>query len=108
MQWVFMYEPIAAKLIEHATKIGEPEAVIARARKTLKQPGDSARHDDHIHVRVYCTERDRRYGCGTSARWSCYAEREAEDARGKEITARSRRSSAAPRMRARRRRWRRP
>ena len=42
MQWVFMYEPIAARLIEHAEAIGEPEALIARARQALKQPGDSA------------------------------------------------------------------
>jgi penicillin-insensitive murein endopeptidase len=32
-------------------------------RRALKQPGDSARHDDHLHVRVYCTPSDRRLGC---------------------------------------------
>jgi penicillin-insensitive murein endopeptidase len=78
VQWVFMYEPIAAKLIEHAVAIGEPEAVVARARKTLKQPGDSARHDDHLHVRVYCTERDRMFGCVDIGPMELYAEREAE------------------------------
>lgn len=63
VQWVFMFQPIANKLLEHAVAIGEPEAVLARARLVMKQPGDSARHDDHIHVRVYCSERDRAYGC---------------------------------------------
>jgi len=86
VQWIFMYEPIAAKLIEHATKIGEPEAVIARARETLKQPGDSARHDDHLHVRVYCSDRDKQFGCIDIGPMEIYAERAAEDARGSEQT----------------------
>jgi penicillin-insensitive murein endopeptidase len=63
VQWVFMFEPIAQKLLEHAIAKGEPEVLIARARLVMKQPNDSARHDDHMHVRVYCAERDRAYGC---------------------------------------------
>ena len=47
----------------HAEEIGEPPELIARARRALHQPGDSARHDDHMHVRVYCSEADRAYGC---------------------------------------------
>src|ERR1043166_4803946 len=63
VQWVFIYQPLARRLIEYAQQIGEPEALIARARKTLRQPGDSARHDDHMHVRVYCSSADKAYGC---------------------------------------------
>jgi hypothetical protein len=73
-----MYEPIARRLIEHAEQTGEPEAVIARARRTLKQPGDSARHDDHLHVRVYCSAADRAYGCVDIGPMELLAEREAE------------------------------
>lgn len=58
VQWIFMFEPIAKQLLDHAVDLHEPEALIARARLTLRQPGDSARHDDHLHVRVYCSERD--------------------------------------------------
>jgi penicillin-insensitive murein DD-endopeptidase len=78
VQWVFMYEPIAQRLIEHAEKIGEPPALIARARKTCRQPGDSARHDDHMHVRVYCSAADRAYGCVDIGPMELLAEREAE------------------------------
>lgn len=63
VQWVFMFQPIANKLLEHAMAKGEPEIIIARAKLVMKQPGDSARHDDHIHVRVYCSDHDRAYGC---------------------------------------------
>lgn len=63
VQWLFMYEPIAEKVIARAVELEEPPALIARARATLRQPGDSARHDDHMHVRVYCTAADREAGC---------------------------------------------
>jgi penicillin-insensitive murein endopeptidase len=63
VQWLFMYEPIAQKVLARAKEMGEPDALIARARATLRQPGDSARHDDHMHVRVYCSAADREAGC---------------------------------------------
>lgn len=78
VQWVFMYEPITKRLIEHAEKIGEPEALIARARKTLRQPGDSARHDDHLHVRVYCSPADKAYGCIDVGPMELFGERQTE------------------------------
>jgi penicillin-insensitive murein endopeptidase len=78
VQWVFMYQPIANRLIEHAQQIGEPEAVIERARKACRQPGDSARHDDHMHVRVYCSAADRAYGCVDMGPMELLADHEAE------------------------------
>lgn len=78
VQFIFMYEPIAELLIDHAKKIGEPAAVIAKVRRALKQPGDSARHDDHLHVRVYCDPRDREYGCQDIGPLELLAERETE------------------------------
>ena len=78
VQWVFMYEPIARRLIDHAQRIGEPEALIARARKTLRQPGDSARHDDHLHVRVYCSTADKAYGCVDIGPMELLADHQAE------------------------------
>ena len=78
VQFVFMYEPITQLVLEHAKQIGESEAVIARARRALKQPGDSARHDDHIHVRIYCDFEDREMGCVDIGPLELLAEREAE------------------------------
>jgi penicillin-insensitive murein endopeptidase len=78
VQYIFMYEPIAELLIDHAKKIGEPPAVIAKVRRALKQPGDSARHDDHMHVRIYCAPTDREYGCEDIGPLELLAEREAE------------------------------
>lgn len=78
VQWVFMYEPIAQLVLEHAITKGEPDELIARARMTMKQPGDSAPHHDHMHVRVYCSERDRTFGCIDIGPTELLAEREAE------------------------------
>lgn len=78
VQWIFMYQPLANRLIEHAQQIGEPEALVARARMAVRQPGDSARHDDHMHVRVYCSAADRAYGCVDIGPMEMLAEREAE------------------------------
>jgi penicillin-insensitive murein DD-endopeptidase len=78
VQWIFMYEPIAQLLIDHAKSIGEPLPLIVRARRALKQPGDSARHDDHMHVRVYCSHADRAYGCVDVGPMEALAQREAE------------------------------
>ncbi len=78
VQYIFIYEPIAAKLLEFAVQSGEPEATIARARRTLKQPGDSAPHHDHMHVRVYCSAADRAYGCVDIGPMDLLVEREAE------------------------------
>ncbi|HEY0192487.1 MAG TPA: penicillin-insensitive murein endopeptidase, partial [Kofleriaceae bacterium] len=78
VQWIFLYEPLAQRLLAHAEQLGEPAALIARARATLHQPGDSARHDDHLHVRVYCTAADRAYGCVDLGPMELLAERDAE------------------------------
>jgi penicillin-insensitive murein endopeptidase len=80
VQYIFMYEPIAVLLCEHAKKVGEPDDVIARVRKALRQPGDSARHDDHMHVRVYCSSSDRAYGCVDIGPMDLLVEREAASA----------------------------
>lgn len=82
VQWIFMYEPIAAKLVEYATTKGEPAELIALARQTLKQPGDSARHDDHMHVRVYCSPRDHQFGCVDIGPMELLAIHDAARARG--------------------------
>jgi penicillin-insensitive murein endopeptidase len=80
VQWIFMYQPIANRLIEYAQSIGEPDEVIARARRAVRQPSDSARHDDHLHVRVYCSTTDRSYGCVDIGPMELLAERQAEPA----------------------------
>ncbi len=63
VQWIFIYDPLKQMLLEHARSIGAPERVIALASDILHQPGDSAPHDDHFHLRIFCSRNDRLEGC---------------------------------------------
>jgi penicillin-insensitive murein endopeptidase len=80
VQYIFLYEPLSKLLVEHAQQLGEPAELIAKARRALRQPGDSARHDDHMHVRIYCSREDRGYGCVDIGPMDLLAQRDAEDA----------------------------
>lgn len=60
---VFCASWIKTMLLDHARLIGAPGWLIERADLVLAQPGDSAPHDDHFHVRVACTPGERVLGC---------------------------------------------
>jgi penicillin-insensitive murein endopeptidase len=63
VQYLFCHEHIRQQLLAHARSIGEEESLIAEAEALLRQPSDSALHDDHLHLRVHCASDDRAYGC---------------------------------------------
>ncbi|NQW61903.1 MAG: penicillin-insensitive murein endopeptidase [Deltaproteobacteria bacterium] len=63
VQWIFVYAPLERMLLAHAAKLGEPQPLIDKAATIMHQPGDSAPHDDHFHVRIFCTLDDRLEGC---------------------------------------------
>lgn len=76
VQWLFISRPLAELLVQHAVDSGEPEDVIERASALLWQPSDSSPHDDHFHVRLYCSRRDRMEGCinyGPDWEWANHA-----------------------------------
>jgi penicillin-insensitive murein endopeptidase len=54
VQWIFVSRGLKARLIAHALGRNRDPGLIERAATMLHQPGDSARHDDHFHVRTYC------------------------------------------------------
>ena len=63
VQWIFMQKSLAAALLAQATAQGDDPALLARAAFILRQPTDSEPHDDHMHVRLYCSPGDRQLGC---------------------------------------------
>ena len=50
-------------VLEQAMLEGEPADTLARIQDLLRQPGDSAPHDDHMHIRIYCDPHERAFGC---------------------------------------------
>lgn len=63
VQWIFIFQPLADRIVAHAIDQKEPEALVAKAKRALKQPGNGAPHHDHMHVRIYCSRADRFHGC---------------------------------------------
>lgn len=63
VEYVFISEPLKKKVLAWARDHKEPPEIIQRAADVMRQPGGSAPHDDHIHVRIYCSALDIASGC---------------------------------------------
>ncbi|HUS32970.1 MAG TPA: penicillin-insensitive murein endopeptidase [Kofleriaceae bacterium] len=96
VQYIFMYKPIVDQMLAYAMQQKEPDDLVARAAKACKQPGDSAPHNDHMHVRVYCAATDRQFGCVDIGPLELLAEREAEQHKVFEAIAASLPQEGAP------------
>lgn len=63
VQWIFVSDPIRERLLAWARANERPSWLISYANVLLRQPKGSSPHDDHFHVRIYCSRGDRLYGC---------------------------------------------
>ena len=63
IQYLFIHARLRERLLAYAADRGEDPLLLERAEAILHQPGDSAPHDDHLHVRIFCAEDDRTFGC---------------------------------------------
>lgn len=63
IQYIFISTPLKNMLLVHAKRTGESAALLIKAAEVLHQPSGAGAHDDHLHVRVYCSERDTLAGC---------------------------------------------
>mgnify|MGYP002885647792 CR=1 FL=1 len=72
VQYIFVSNPIKGLLLDWAQGRGEHPEIVRRARLIMRQPSDSAPHDDHMHVRTFCSSSDLAKGCvdgGNRWRW---------------------------------------
>lgn len=63
VQYAFISRPLRRLLLAYAQSRGEHPELLRRAKKVLRQPRGAAPHDDHIHLRTYCTPEDLGAGC---------------------------------------------
>lgn len=63
LQWVFVSEDLEARLLRWARRHDRPRWAVEYLRVVMQQPGDSLPHDNHFHIRVYCSRGDRHFGC---------------------------------------------
>ncbi len=61
VQRIYVAEHIRALLLDYARAHDQPTWVIERAGDMMCQPGPP--HDDHFHVRIFCSAEDYRQGC---------------------------------------------
>lgn len=63
VQWIFVAEALRAAMLEEAQRQGVSEDTLARMAEVVHQPSDSNPHDNHFHVRIFCSVEDRLHGC---------------------------------------------
>jgi len=70
VQWLFIARWLEAQIVEYARARGEDPELVWYAETVLLQPGDSAAHDDHLHLRIACTADEAVAGCmGGGPNW---------------------------------------
>jgi penicillin-insensitive murein endopeptidase len=75
VQWIFVSDVVQAMLLEWAVASGAPAEIVQRAQRVMLQPNPGGVHDDHIHVRTYCSAEERVAGCepiGPQRPWLAY------------------------------------
>lgn len=60
---IYIHRAHRKRLLDYARKQKEPRELIERAAAVMEQPRRAGPHDDHMHVRLACSERDRAKGC---------------------------------------------
>ena len=63
IQYLFISNGLKRLLLEHARASGASARTIQRAESLLRQPGREIPHDDHLHVRLFCSSDDLSRGC---------------------------------------------
>jgi penicillin-insensitive murein endopeptidase len=56
VRYLFIANPLRAKLLAQAAKKHAPKELVARAAAAMMSPPEADVHDDHIHVRIACPE----------------------------------------------------
>lgn len=74
VQRVFVSEGIRTLLMDHAREAGDPAWIIERAGEAMCEP--RVPHDDHYHLRLFCTAEDYQRGCRDA--WPIYPWRRTE------------------------------
>jgi len=63
VQRIFVAKHLKRALLRYARVAGASRILVRRAARVLLQPGTAVPHDDHFHVRIYCSAADRSAGC---------------------------------------------
>jgi penicillin-insensitive murein endopeptidase len=62
VEHIFVSSRVRRWLLDYARQIGEPEDLVMRAARVLRKPKGVDGHNDHLHVRVRCSQDDEARG----------------------------------------------
>ena len=68
LQYIFVADWLRDMLLEHARSQGADAALIATASRLMMQPRATLAHNDHFHLRLYCSAHDIASGCKNTGR----------------------------------------
>ncbi|MBA2661465.1 MAG: HEAT repeat domain-containing protein [Bradymonadaceae bacterium] len=68
IQFIFVSNALRRMLLAEARRAKATREVLARAEAMLLQPGGALPHNDHFHIRIFCSEIDVRSGCKNGGR----------------------------------------
>lgn len=63
VQWIFLDTPLKYAMLDFAVQKGAPAELVDKAEKVIVRPENSSPHAEHFHLRIFCTARDRSFGC---------------------------------------------
>ncbi len=63
VQWIFVANHIKTALLKHAEQNDADPGLLRKAENILWQPTRGSPHNDHFHVRIYCSRDDLLEGC---------------------------------------------
>lgn len=63
LQYIFVSEGLKKLLLDYARGIGADDELLMAADEILEQPGGALPHNDHFHLRVFCSDDDVWGGC---------------------------------------------
>ena len=61
LQRIFIVEHVRQMLLDEAARVKAPKKVVQRFADITCQP--ETPHDDHMHIRLFCTPEDMKHGC---------------------------------------------
>lgn len=79
IQYLFVANWLRDAMLAEARQQHLPWSLIGKMAEVLQQPSDSNAHNDHFHLRLYCTIEDRLHGCknrGVTRSWVNLGDRE--------------------------------
>lgn len=63
LQYLFISNGLRKLLLDYAQEHNASAELLRRAQILLRQPAKYIPHDDHLHIRIYCTPQDLEAGC---------------------------------------------